>query len=276
MPSVSLSGSGLEVAQPAPAHVKKTLPPTLSGFPGEAEIRYFVKVTVKRSAFWKENARAYIAFNFLPIEPPRPPVSGNEVYARQKHSFNQFPDGESAKSKVKGLFSKTKEPTSPGASNEPPSLSIDARLPEPAILTCNESIPLRILIKKLNDYDSMIYLQSLQISLIGSTKIRAHNVFRTETNSWVLMSKSNMDMPVGAASDPSGTENVIPNSLWRGQPLPNSVAPSFETCNISRSYQLDVRIGLSYSGASQGSKVRKGQIPRIVGLPPSISKTLPS
>ena len=67
MPTVSVSGNGLEVAQPPPAHVKKTLPPTLSGFPGEAEIRYFVKVTVKRSAFWKENARAYVPFNFLPV-----------------------------------------------------------------------------------------------------------------------------------------------------------------------------------------------------------------
>ena len=39
-------------------HVKKTLPPTLSGLPGEAEIRYYVKVTVQRPAFYKENFRA--------------------------------------------------------------------------------------------------------------------------------------------------------------------------------------------------------------------------
>ncbi len=29
-------------------HIKSTLPPSLSGFPGEAEIRYYVKVTVQR------------------------------------------------------------------------------------------------------------------------------------------------------------------------------------------------------------------------------------
>jgi hypothetical protein len=247
----------------------------MTGFPGEAEIRYFLKATIKRHAFWKENPRAYVPFNFFPIEPPRPPVSGNEVYARQKHSFNQFADGESAKSKVKGLFSKSKDPISPGARSEAPSVSVDARLPEPPILTCNDNIPLRILIKKLNDCDSIIYLQSLQILLIGSTKIRAHNVYRTENNSWVLMSKSNMGMPVGAASDAVGTENVIPDSLWRGQSLPNTVAPSFETCNISRSYQLDVRIGLSYSGAELSSKVRKGQLPRIVGLPAPIPPRCP-
>ena len=59
----------------------------------------------------------------------------------------------------------------------------------------------------------------------------------------------------------------IPDNLWRGQALPNTVAPSFDTCNVSRVYQLDVRIGLSYNGAAVGSKVRKGQAPRIVGLP---------
>lgn len=38
-------------------HVRQTLPPTLTGFPGEAEIKYFVKVTVVRPKFYQENMR---------------------------------------------------------------------------------------------------------------------------------------------------------------------------------------------------------------------------
>ena len=38
-------------------HIKRPLPPSLTGFPGEAEIRYFVKVTAQRAAFYKENFR---------------------------------------------------------------------------------------------------------------------------------------------------------------------------------------------------------------------------
>lgn len=38
-------------------HVKKTLPPSLSGFPGEAEIKYYVKATVVRPKFYQENFR---------------------------------------------------------------------------------------------------------------------------------------------------------------------------------------------------------------------------
>ena len=38
-------------------HVKRPLPPSLTGFPGLAEIRYFVKATAQRAAFYKENFR---------------------------------------------------------------------------------------------------------------------------------------------------------------------------------------------------------------------------
>ncbi|KAK5171320.1 uncharacterized protein LTR77_004464 [Saxophila tyrrhenica] len=255
MGTMSISGSGIEVSKPPQTHVKKTLPPTLSGFPGEAEIRYFVKATVRRSSFWKENPRAYAPFNFFPIEPPRPSPSGNEIYARQKHAFAAFPEGQSAaKAKMKSIFSKSKEPPLTSAtSNEAPSISVDARLPESSILTCNDDIPLRLIVKKLNDSDAVVNLQSLEVSLIGQTKIRAHDLHTTESNSWVIVSRSNMGMPIGTASDSAGTENAIADNLWRGQTLPNTIAPSFETCNISRKYQLDVRIGLSYSGAMQSS-----------------------
>lgn len=40
------------------SHVKKTLPPSLSSFPGEAQIRYYIKATVVRPQFYKENMRA--------------------------------------------------------------------------------------------------------------------------------------------------------------------------------------------------------------------------
>ena len=51
----------MELARDTNRHVKKTLPPTLSGFPGEAEIRYYVKVTVQRAGVFKENYRAVCA-----------------------------------------------------------------------------------------------------------------------------------------------------------------------------------------------------------------------
>jgi hypothetical protein len=263
-----LAQIGLEAPKIATRHVHKTLPPTLSGFPGEAEIRYFVKATVGRQSFFKENPRAYAPYNFFPIEPPRPAPTGSQVYARQRHAFTPFPEAP-VKEKMKSFFGKKpSEPTPRGA--DAPLVSVDARLPEPAVLTCNQDIPLSILVKRLNASTDAIYMQSLQVSLNANTKVRAHDVFRTEQNSWIIMSKSNMGVLIGSKTDSEGTEVAIDDSLWRGQVLPNTVAPSFETCNIARSYCLDVRIGLSCSGPSHGGKVSKSYIQPIVSAAPMV------
>lgn len=259
-----LATLGLEAPKVATRHVHKTLPPTLSGFPGEAEIRYFVKATVGRHSFFKENPRTYTPFNFFPIEPPRSPPTGSQVYARQKHAFAPFQDAP-VKEKMKSIFGKKPSEPAPLA-GDAPFISVDARLPEPAVLTCNQDIPLSILLKRLNASSDPIYLQSLQVSLIASTKIRAHDVFRTEQNSWIIMSQSNMGILVGSTADTEGTEVAINEGLWRGKTLPNTVAPSFESCNIARSYSLDVRIGLSYSGSSQGGKLSKASMQRSVSF----------
>lgn len=50
-----------EMNRPNARHVRKALPPSLNGLPGQAEIRYYVKVTVQRPAFYKENFRAVCA-----------------------------------------------------------------------------------------------------------------------------------------------------------------------------------------------------------------------
>lgn len=56
--NLTTTGLRLDLLKDTNQHVKKPLPPTLSGFPGEAEIVYYVKATVQRPAFYKENYRA--------------------------------------------------------------------------------------------------------------------------------------------------------------------------------------------------------------------------
>src|SRR3954470_13447026 len=45
------------------SHIKSALPPTLAGFPGEAEIRYYVKATLKRPQIWRADIRCVSYFN---------------------------------------------------------------------------------------------------------------------------------------------------------------------------------------------------------------------
>lgn len=228
-------------------HVKKTLPPSLTGFPGEAEIKYYVKATVVRPKFYQENIRSQIHIKFLPIEPPRPPDRQEETFARRKQQFQQY---QSQPVRKNSLFKKSDHEKQPV---EPPTFQVDARLPNPAILTCNEPLPLRVLVQRLGDSDADVYLSMFQIELVGYTHIRARDLNRTESGSWVIKSLANMNMPLNMPKLKSQNEFKIPSTLWETVPLPNTVAPSFETCNISRRYELEIRVGLSHGvgGASR-------------------------
>lgn len=168
-----------------------------------------------------------------------------QVFARRRHQFINPNQAESLqlKSKMRGLFGKEKrvlEPLPP----QLPAIAIDIRLPEPAILTCARDLPLRVLILSTNGIKDALSLQSLQIELISITHVRAQEVVREERSSTVIISKSNLGTPIHFAD--GSNESEIDGQLWRGQILPNTVPPSFETCNISRTYELVARIGVKY------------------------------
>jgi hypothetical protein len=237
---MNLLSPTMEIARNASEHVTRALPPSLSGFPGEAEIKYFVKATAQRPAFYKENFRAVVDIKFFPIEPIRPEPNKRESYARRQHTFSPY----APKMSKPGLFRRQSEPMKGGG--PPPQISVDCRLPDPAIITCNEPVPLRILVKKVNDTTERLYLKLIHIELIGYTRVRAHMLNRKETSAWIVLSLANLDIPLGTSGTPAEKDLEIDNSLWSGIPLPNTVPPTFETCNLSRWYELHVKVGLSF------------------------------
>ncbi|KAL8684304.1 MAG: hypothetical protein Q9224_006451, partial [Gallowayella concinna] len=246
--------AGLQMQAPASSdrHIKQTLPPTLHYFQDQAIIRYYIKATVVRPAFYKENFRTEHDFPFFPIEPPRSAPTKRESYARIQHQF--APPTSTAKSPAKApsLFRKASSPTDGPESPlipiaTPLHVCIDARLPDPAVITCNEALPLRILVTKLNESSATIYMQLLQIELVASTLVRAQELQRKNLTSTVLMSKSNMGMRLLERDKVM----EIDKGLWKDIPLPNTVAPTFETCNISRTYQVHVKVGLTHGHGGQ-------------------------
>ena len=186
-------------------------------------------------------------FKFLPIEPPRGPENGRESYARRQHQFAPKIDVPSKQ----GLFRK---PTIPRSNTAvvPPNVSIDSRLPDPAIVNCNKPLPLRVLITMLNGGSATIYLQILIIELIGHTNIRAHQLQRTDSVSWVIMSASNLRMPLESRDTLGpGRDMEVDAKMWNQIPIPSTVAPSFETCNVTRNYSLHIKVGLSYGSSDK-------------------------
>jgi hypothetical protein len=226
------------------SHVKKTLPPSFTGFPGEAEIRYYVKVTIQRPGLFKENWRYQLGLKFLPIEPPRPPKSNQEAYARRPFTFHpKSPRPDLQPKKRSSFFGRNSSaPSSPhvngfadGTLNvpaTPPSIEVSARLPHPALLTCNKPIPLRIIAKKLVPANAEVYLVAMQIDLIGKTAVTCQNLLHTEVSRWVITSRHGLSIPISKPEDTVGTEFVLPDTLWNDMALPNTVMPSFTTCNL--------------------------------------------
>jgi len=238
-----------------------------------ADIRYYVKVTVNRKEFYKENPRHVHNFNFLPIEPPRPAQRHQaETYARRRHDFAA--GKQTRRSLLDSIRGRSAKPTAV-PDGTPPCITVDARLPNPAIITCNRDVPLRIFVKRLTLSPHALYLHSLQITLAGHTHVRAQEVLHEVVQTWVLFSRANIGsliLPASksegkkglAASMREGTEEEVLLDLaligWEPNKrmLPNSVAPTFETCNIRRTYDLDVEIGIGWGDrASTARNVRK-------------------
>ncbi|KXJ92048.1 arrestin [Microdochium bolleyi] len=255
-------------------HVKSTLPPSLTGFHAQAEIRYYIKVTIQRPGFFKENWRFQVGFKFLPLEPPRPALTSQEAFAKRPFAFSPRTPHPAKRHSFFGIGKgKNKEPVAdPGAAEggkeELPLIEVAARLPHPAIITCNENIPLRIITKKVSSVNEDIYLVGVELVLIGYTQVRVSTLHHTETTKWVVVAQQNLKIPLGKPDDEAGTEFEVPNHLWAGQALPNTVAPSFRACNIERRYELEVHLSLSWGlpGAKGASA-----FPQMLRLPLKLS-----
>jgi len=187
-------------------------------------------------------------FKFLPIEPPRPPKNSRQSYARRQH---QFAPAINMPAKP-GLFRKGSTATGTDDDASPPSISFEGRLPDPPIVTCNEPLPLRILINKLNDSPATLYLQLTELVLISDTTTQAHQLQRSDIGNFILVSLSNLHVPLRPLDNSKGSKEMeIDPALWSHAPLPNTVVPSFDTCNISCKHWLDIKIGLSWGSSSR-------------------------
>jgi hypothetical protein len=240
-------------------HVTRTLPPSLGGFPMVAEIRYYIKVTVQRPGLLKENWRFQAGLKFMPIEPPRPPKTGQEAFARRPFTFKPKTPGAPEKKKS-SFFRKADDSKTDSSSSTspdggvPPSIEMSARLPHPPILTCNKPIPLRLVAKKLVDSPEEAFLVSFEVVLIGITEVRCHNIFNRRVNHWVVAANPNVNIPLTSSpTDEVGKELVVPDDIWGSKPLPNTVAPSFVSCNLTRRYELEIKLGVAWGKPGKNS-----------------------
>lgn len=101
-------------------------------------------------------------------------------------------------------------------------------------------------------------LHDFQTMLIETTEVRARGIEESQTQFRIVQTMANLRHPLRSRSDVASdsvnrvTAPVlrcrVDNILWSRYPIPLSLTPSFETCNISRSYKLEVRLGIGSDG----------------------------
>ncbi|EAW16372.1 uncharacterized protein NFIA_057210 [Aspergillus fischeri NRRL 181] len=107
----------------------------------------------------------------------------------------------------------------------------------------------------LNDFQSM---------LIETTEVRAHGSAESSMQLHVLQTVSNVRKQAYPSGAPAGSTVSLDDDLWRHHRVPHSLTPTFETCNISRSYKLQIRLGFRFGFANVLTRVLEVEFPVYV------------
>jgi len=127
--------------------------------------------------------------------------------------------------------------------DEPAQVLISASFLPNCNLTRNRNVALRLSVQKLNPYPYDLLLQSFQILLVGYTDIKAGTTRDTQMSSHTIQSLSNIGVTIFPAFEEVGSIQDIDSALWDGKTLPEFVIPSFDACNVSRRYELEISMG---------------------------------
>lgn len=113
----------------------------------------------------------------------------------------------------------------------------------PYLISCGP-IPLLVKLTKTCACHCSVQLNDFQTTLIETTEIRAKHYNQSSQQIWTVQTISNLKQKLLEGRAPLGTVVHLPESIWAPYTIPFALVPSFETCNIRRTYQLIVRVGL--------------------------------
>ncbi|KAE8382869.1 hypothetical protein BDV26DRAFT_288172 [Aspergillus bertholletiae] len=128
--------------------------------------------------------------------------------------------------------------------SSPLAYQVDVELLNGQSLLLGYPIPLKIKLTKLGNRECFVWLNDFQTMLVGTTETYASGLVEKDTQFRVIQTMSNIHHVVCHDRALTGAELSIGDNLWSKHRLPIALTPSFETCNISQTYKLEVRLGL--------------------------------
>ncbi|RAH67292.1 uncharacterized protein BO66DRAFT_458130 [Aspergillus aculeatinus CBS 121060] len=219
-------------------HLLRRLPPSTGDRSGPAEIAYAVEANVNIGGFLKQSIKQQSRRIFFrptsSLPPPRQSLSRHRAVIIRCHQSTN----EATAHEVTAAIATT--------------YHVSIELMCGAYLHLGQRLPIRVQVTKVNSADHDLILNDFQAMIVEETEVRAASQVRVQRLSRILRTVSNLRMFVCLAETSVGTTVNIPDDYWGGQLLPTAITPTFETCNVRRSYKLEVRLGFN----SRPSKVQ--------------------
>ncbi|KAL4874999.1 hypothetical protein BJY04DRAFT_224507 [Aspergillus karnatakaensis] len=132
----------------------------------------------------------------------------------------------------------------------PSTCSVRARLLNGPYLLLGQPISLAVDVMDLNNRSADISLHDFQSMLLETTEVRARGSAEILTRSCVVQTMANLRQPLVPSRnhEMEGLVLSLDEKLWSRHRVPLFLTPTFETCNIGRSYKLEIRLGIGFGG----------------------------
>ncbi|KAA8916243.1 hypothetical protein TRICI_001611 [Trichomonascus ciferrii] len=236
----------------AVTHKQTKLPPSFQAVDDMACVEYFLKVTVDRASSFRINQRAWKPVFFRPIDDtptnPRPGLVNKGYYSRIPIAL----EPENDKEKKKGFRSILPRSVKTG---EPSRAYLECRTPAGAILVPSERLPFQIFLHFTTPSRfNQLTVEEFTVSLFELTQLRADHKTQNFSFETKLTNSKKLNTPLTitmASASPSGSEDMLQfevgNELLKFIRIPGHIPPTFDSCNIKRSYAIKISLGVRSS-----------------------------
>ncbi|QKX54175.1 uncharacterized protein TRUGW13939_01259 [Talaromyces rugulosus] len=202
-------------------HLMRNLPPSTGDKSSPEEIKYVLEATVQQDGLIRRTRKATRDVKFYPIS-----------------TITLPPEGQQVQTKMKRITYHAK-----GSSCE-----VSATLLNGSFLFLGQAIPLAVEVTNTNQSSNDIFLLDFQSMLFETTEVRAQGAAESVTRAWMVQTIANLQQPFVPEFRNDETVCVVNNNLWSRHNVPLFLTPAFETCNISRRYKLEIRLGIGFAG----------------------------
>lgn len=227
----------------------RKLPPSTGDSSSPEEIKYVLEATIRQDGVIRAPRRTVsIHLTLTPgfYLPDHIGTQAREIYLRCRSTIDLPLHGQHAQVQRQRISYSTghSEIKSP-----PLTYEVTIELLNGPFLSLGQPIPLAVQAQGMDGSTSSsnntaLYLYDFQSMIFETTEVRARGAVERLTRSWIVQTMANLQHLFTFTPGDERNRGSVDDSLWRPWCVPLFLTPTFETCNVSRDYKLEIRLGI--------------------------------